>query len=158
MRHGRPLTAPSRSPPDRFAGLIASAALGHLELSLGSAERGRSSTSTPRYRLRARESCIVEPGATRFVIDQVEALVELGRRDEAAELLDWYEGNARRLERVSALANCVRCRGLLAASGRRISTMRIRAYEEALALACCGRAPTRPRRARFLRSGPRSAA
>ena len=48
-------------------------------------------------------------------IDHVEALVELGRRDEACELLDWYEENARRLGRVSALANCARCRGLLAA-------------------------------------------
>ena len=58
---------------------------------------------------------IAEPGAVRFVVDQVEALVELGRRDEAVELLDWYEGNARRLERASALAHCARCRGLLAA-------------------------------------------
>ena len=41
----------------------------------------------------------------RFVLDQTEALVELGRGDEAVELLDWYEGNARRLERASALAN-----------------------------------------------------
>ena len=63
------------------------------------AERGRRRS----LRARASSSCarrgIVEPGAIRFVVDQVEALIELGRRDEAVELLDWYEGNARRLER-----------------------------------------------------------
>jgi DNA-binding CsgD family transcriptional regulator len=31
------------------------------------------------------------------------------------ELLDWYERHARRLERAAPLANCVRCRGQLAA-------------------------------------------
>ena len=40
-----------------------------------------------------REEGIVEPGAARFVPDQIEALIELGRRDEAVELLDWYEGS-----------------------------------------------------------------
>ena len=58
---------------------------------------------------------IVELGATRFVVDHVQALIELGRGDEAGELLDWYEGNARRLGRASALAASLRCRGLLAA-------------------------------------------
>jgi DNA-binding CsgD family transcriptional regulator len=93
--------------------LIQFAGLGHLNHS-----RGRPSDAVadlaPCVSFARREQ-IIEPGATRFVIDQVEALIELGRRDEAVELLDWYEGNARRLGRASAQANCARCRGLLAA-------------------------------------------
>jgi tetratricopeptide (TPR) repeat protein len=78
-----------------------------------------------------RREAIVEPGATRFVIDQIEALIELGRQNEAVELLDWYEGNARRLERASAIAACQRCRGLLAAqTGERDAALA--AYDEAL--------------------------
>src|SRR5262249_41371672 len=63
--------------------------------------------------------------------DEVEALVELGRSREAEELLDWYEGNARRVERVSALANCARCRGLLAAQDGDLDAA-LAAYEDAL--------------------------
>ena len=51
----------------------------------------------------------------------------------ALELLDWYEGNARRLERVSALANCGRCRGLLAAQAGDLDSA-LAAYQEGLAL------------------------
>ena len=58
-----------------------------------------------------RQEGIVEPGVALFVVDQIEALIELGRGDEAVELLDWYEANARGLERVSARASCLRCRG-----------------------------------------------
>jgi DNA-binding CsgD family transcriptional regulator len=46
----------------------------------------------------------------------VEALTELARLKEAAELLAWYEENASRLGRRSALASAWRCRGLLAAA------------------------------------------
>ena len=94
---------------DRFVVLVASAALGLLALSLERpsdvVEHLASQTAV------VRREGIVEPGATRFVVDHIEALVELGRPLEARELLDWYEGNARRLGRVSALANCARCRG-----------------------------------------------
>ena len=98
---------------DRYARLGTSAALGHLALSLGTP------TATV-AQLEAgvvfvRKEGIVEPGAARFIPDHVEALIELVRREEAVELLDWYEGNATRLARASALANCARCRGLLAA-------------------------------------------
>jgi DNA-binding CsgD family transcriptional regulator len=58
-------------------------------------------------------------------------LVELGRRDDALEILGWYEGNARRLERASALANCRRCRGLLAAQAGQIEAA-LADYEDAL--------------------------
>ncbi len=114
---------------DRFVGLVGSAALGHLALSLG----------MPSETVRQLEPCvvfvreqgIVEPGAARFIADQVEALVELGRRDEASVLLDWYEGNARRFERATALANCMRCRGLLAAQAGDLEGADA-AFEEAL--------------------------
>ena len=46
--------------------------------------------------------------------DHVEALIALGELDAAEELLGWFEGNARRLGRASALAAAARCRGLLA--------------------------------------------
>jgi len=74
---------------------------------------------------------IEEPCAIPFVVDQLEALIELGRRDEALELLGWYEGNARRLERASALAACARCRGLLAAQAGALDDA-LAACEEAL--------------------------
>ena len=80
----------------------------------------------------ARAEAIAEPGATRFTVDLIEALVELGRRDEAVEILDWYEGNARRLERASALANCRRCRGLLEAQTGELGAA-VAEYEAALA-------------------------
>jgi DNA-binding CsgD family transcriptional regulator len=76
---------------------------------------------------------IVEPGATRFIVDQVAVLTDLGRSEEAIDLLDWYEGNAERLGRVSALANCARCRGLLAAQAGDLGAA-FAAFEEALEL------------------------
>jgi len=114
----------------RPAELVATAALGHLELSLEIPEavvaRLESSVSY------VRREAIGEPGAIPFVGDHIEALVELGRREEAEELLDWHEGNARRLERASALAVCMRCRGLIAAQTGRLDDA-VAAYDEALA-------------------------
>ena len=66
-----------------------------------------------------------------LVLDAIEALVELARPDEALELLEWYEGNARRLGRAWALAACLRCRGLLAAQEGELDAA-VAAYEEAL--------------------------
>ena len=108
---------------------MATHALGHLELALGAPKRVIECLE-PTVEFVLREA-IVEPGAIRFVVDQVEALIELGRGDEAAELLRWYEGNARRLERISALANCMRCRGLLAAQAGALDDA-LAAYTEAL--------------------------
>ncbi|MBM2823613.1 MAG: transcriptional regulator, luxR family, partial [Thermoleophilia bacterium] len=102
----------------RSGELVATGALGHLDLVLGDSEAAAARLGP--IVVLARREAIVEPGAIPFVIDHIEALIELGRRDEAVELLDWYEGNARRLERASALANCRRCRGLLAASEGRL--------------------------------------
>ncbi len=114
---------------DRFTGIIAGAALGHLELSLGTP--GNGVAQLEELVAFVRGEGIVEPGTTHFVTDCVEALVELGRRGEAVELLDWYEANARRLGRASALANCMRCRGLLAAQEGDLEGAGV-AFEEAL--------------------------
>ena len=95
----------------RYVATTTSSAAGHLELSRGDAAAAEAALA-PAVEF-VRGAGILEPGAMRFVTDRVEALIELGRRDEAVELLDWYEGNAKRLERASALANCARCRGML---------------------------------------------
>jgi DNA-binding CsgD family transcriptional regulator len=114
---------------DHLVRLIQFAGLGHLDYT-----RGRPADAVqdlePCVSFARREQ-IVEPGATRFVVDHVEALIELGRSEAAVELLDWYEGNARRLERASALANCLRCRGMLAAQAGELDTA-LSSYAEAL--------------------------
>ncbi len=92
---------------------VATAALGLLELATGRPEQAVT-VLAPLVEF-ARTEQIREPGLTRYVVDQVEALIELARTDEAAELLDWYEANAKRLARRSALAASWRCRGLLLA-------------------------------------------
>jgi DNA-binding CsgD family transcriptional regulator len=115
--------------PDRFTPLAAAAALGHLAL-VQAAPRETVAHLDPQIAF-VREEGIVEPGAARFAIDLIEALVELGHREQALELLDWHETNARRLERVSALASCARCRGLLAAQAGNLDAA-LGAYTEAL--------------------------
>jgi DNA-binding CsgD family transcriptional regulator len=113
----------------RPAELLAVRALGHLELALGApgAALARLGPSVAFVRREA----IAEPGAIPFVVDQIEALIELGMREEGGDLLDWYGDNARRLERASALANCARCRGMLAAQAGDLAAA-LAAYEEAL--------------------------
>jgi len=113
----------------RPAELVARSGLGHLALSLDD-PNAADSELRPIVEF-ARSQRFGEPGALRFVVDQIEALIHLGRRDEAVELLDWYEGDARRLERISALANSLRCRGLLEA-GQLESAQR--AFQDALDL------------------------
>jgi len=113
----------------RQAELIATWALGHLELALG--DPGAALARLEPFVQFVRKEAIVEPCAIPFVVDQIEALIALGRREEAGELLDWYEGNARRLERDSAIAACLRCRGFLAASDGRLDDA-LSAYADAL--------------------------
>jgi DNA-binding CsgD family transcriptional regulator len=114
---------------DHLVRLIQFAGLGHLDYSRGnSADAVENLEPCVSF---ARREQIVEPGATRFVVDYVEALIELGRSEDALELLDWYEGNARRLARASALANCLRCRGMLAAQAGQVDAA-LASYAEAL--------------------------
>jgi DNA-binding CsgD family transcriptional regulator/tetratricopeptide (TPR) repeat protein len=99
----------SGRPAEHFA----TAALGLLELSVGRPAEAAAALGPLVEFLRAERIC--EPGTARVVPDQVEALIALGELDAAAELLEWYAGNAARLGRRSALAAAARCRGLLLA-------------------------------------------
>lgn len=100
-----------------FGTLLASSALGLLELSLenpAEADRHLGPLVEP-----LEAAGVREPGAMRFVPDEIEALILLGRHDEAEALLSRLEKPARELDRPSALAAVGRCRGLLeAARGR----------------------------------------
>jgi DNA-binding CsgD family transcriptional regulator len=60
---------------------------------------------------------VAEPSMCWWRAEQVEALLETGRHDDAVSRLDQWEGAARRLGRDWVLAHATRCRGL-AAAGR----------------------------------------
>jgi DNA-binding CsgD family transcriptional regulator len=89
-------------------------ALGLLELSLERPAEAVRSIGPLRRRLLA--AGVGEPGMVRFVPDEIEALIALGRREEAVSLLEWLEARASELGRESAFAAAERCRGLLAAT------------------------------------------
>jgi DNA-binding CsgD family transcriptional regulator len=57
------------------------------------------------------------PDARPWTPDYAEALLELGRVDEAVRVVDLWEADARRLGRERVLAHVTRCRGLAAAAG-----------------------------------------
>ena len=57
---------------------------------------------------------IVEPGENRYAGDLAEALVALGRLDEAAEVAGELERRGAELGRPAVLAVAARCRGLVA--------------------------------------------
>jgi DNA-binding CsgD family transcriptional regulator len=65
---------------------------------------------------RASELGWFEPANRPWTGDYVEALLELGRIDEAVDVLDLWDADARRLERQSVLAHVVRSRGQIAAA------------------------------------------
>jgi DNA-binding CsgD family transcriptional regulator len=93
------------------------ALLGFVELSLGRPAEALAWLE-PAWRLLT-DAGYAEPSAFRFVPDQVEALVQLGRLDEAGERLAWFLERANSVGRRWALAAGERCRGvLLAAQGR----------------------------------------
>jgi DNA-binding CsgD family transcriptional regulator len=89
-------------------------ALGMLELSLGNpaaAERVLSPLTEF-----MRQAGLAEPwGPAPFLPDAVEALVRLGRLEEAEPLLAELEASAARVDRAAALAAASRCRALLLA-------------------------------------------
>jgi DNA-binding CsgD family transcriptional regulator len=105
-------------------------ALGVLELSLDRPAEAARLLGPQRERLVA--AGVGEPGTIRFVPDEVEALVELGRGDDAEAPLRWLEDRASALDRASGLAAAARCRGLLAAA-RGESDAAVAAFERALA-------------------------
>lgn len=109
----RALEAADRSEAD-VVGMVNRLALALLELSLGDhAEAHRRFAPLIERMVGAG---IVEPGAMRFVPDEIEALVRLGRLEEAEDLLSQHEDRATRTDRASARAACARCRGLLLAA------------------------------------------
>lgn len=114
----------------RPAQMFGAAALGLLELSLeqpaATVERLR-----PLIEFVQKEG-IADPCWTRFAVDLVEALIEVAQIEEAQSLLDWYEGNAVRLGRSGAIAQSLRCRGLLAAASGDLPGSHV-AFERALA-------------------------
>ena len=103
--------------------------LGLLELSLDRPAETERALAPQRERLLA--AGVGEPGTIRFVPDEIEALVALGRTDEAESLLAWLEERGRTLDRASALAAAARCRGLLALARRDTATA-LASFEEAL--------------------------
>ena len=105
-------------------------ALGLLELSLERPAEAARLLASHRERLLAAGVC--EPGTIRFVPDEIEALVMLGRLEDAEALVDWLEARASELDRASAFAAGARCRGLLAAA-RGETDAALAAFERALA-------------------------
>jgi DNA-binding CsgD family transcriptional regulator len=120
-------------------------ALGLLELSLDRPEEAARLLAPHRLRLIA--AGIGEPASIRFVADEIEALIGLGRLDEADTLLGWLEERGHALQRTSALAAAGRCRGLLLAA-RHDQAPAFAAFEQALA--AHGRIPMPFERARTL--------
>jgi DNA-binding CsgD family transcriptional regulator len=105
-------------------------ALGLLELSLDRPEEAVMVLGPERERLLA--AGVGEPGSVRFVPDEIEALLALGRLAEVEHLLGWLEDRGRALDRASALAAAWRCRGLmLAARGQGAAALE--AFDRALA-------------------------
>jgi DNA-binding CsgD family transcriptional regulator len=92
----------------------ASWAMGFLELSLGNHAQAHEQLG-PLVEGR-RAAGIGEPGDVRYATDEVEALIGIGRLEEANALLAWFEGLAETSGRAYALAACERCRGLLHAA------------------------------------------
>jgi DNA-binding CsgD family transcriptional regulator len=92
-------------------------ALGLLELSVD--RPGETARLIAPLRERLLAGGVGEPGAMRFLADEIEALLALGRVDVAEPLLAWLEARGEALGRASGLAAAFRCRGLLdAAQGR----------------------------------------
>jgi DNA-binding CsgD family transcriptional regulator len=114
----------------RPAQMFATAALGLLELSL---ERPGAAVERLEPLLAfVQAEGIADPCLTRFAVDLVEALIEVAQIEEAQALLEWYEGNAVRLGRSGAIAQSLRCRGLLAAASGDLGGSQA-AFERALA-------------------------
>jgi DNA-binding CsgD family transcriptional regulator len=97
-----------------MATIVAAGALGLLELSLERFEAVDRLLGPLGARLEA--GGVREPGSVRFAPDEIEALIGLGRLEEAKALLDVLERQAAQLDRASALAAGGRCHGLLTAA------------------------------------------
>jgi len=93
-------------------------ALGLLELSLDRPSEAVRLLAPERARLVA--GGVGEPGALRFIADEIEALVTLGSLDDAEVPVAWLDERARALDRAWARGAALRSRGLIqAARGER---------------------------------------
>jgi DNA-binding CsgD family transcriptional regulator len=97
-----------------FATILGACALGLLELSLERFDAVQRLLGPIGADLQS--GGVREPGSVRFVPDQIEALIALGRLEEAEAVIDTLERQAAAVDRASALAGAGRCRGLLAAA------------------------------------------
>jgi DNA-binding CsgD family transcriptional regulator len=97
-----------------FATIVGACGLGLLELSLERFDAVDHLLGPLGNQLE--ENGVREPGSVRFVPDHIEALIALGRLDEAESLLETLERQATAVDRASALAAAGRCRGLVAAA------------------------------------------
>jgi DNA-binding CsgD family transcriptional regulator len=98
----------------RMSERTAAWALGFLELSLGNYPQAHEQLG-PLVEDR-RAAGVGEPGDIRFVTDEIEALIGIGRLADAEAMLTWFEGLANASGREHALAACDRCRGLVHAA------------------------------------------
>ncbi len=108
---GRSMGAPFG---DGIGARIALWAAGLVELSVGNAAEAQPPLEEL-YQANQSEG-IIEPGENRYLGDLIEALIELGRLDEASDRIEELERHASRLRRPAARAVAGRCRGLAAAA------------------------------------------
>jgi DNA-binding CsgD family transcriptional regulator len=98
----------------RFEVIRNRSVLGFLELSLGNASAARGYLAP--LPLLTEAMGLKEPSVFPFVPDLVEALVRLGKVEEAEPLVMLLEERGRERNRSLALATAARCRGLIAAA------------------------------------------
>lgn len=144
-------------------------ALGFLDLSLGDVAAAQERLEA--LRMSSKSAGIVDPGENRYLGDLGEALVVLGRSDEAEDLADELDDLGRSLERPSALSVAERVRGLVSVEAgdldralahfERALEHHVAAalpFEEARTLLSLGSAQRRARRRRDARATLTSAA
>jgi DNA-binding CsgD family transcriptional regulator len=99
--------------------LLPLATVGLLDLSLGRSEPVAERLAP--LALATVSADATDPAAVRWVADAAEALIALGRTQEARQIVDWLEQRGETLGRVWAVAVGARCRGLLLASDGELS-------------------------------------
>jgi DNA-binding CsgD family transcriptional regulator len=106
-------------------------ALGHLALSLGDAAEAERVLGALWRQSQA--AGIVEPGENRYLGDHAEALVALGRLDDADEVAAELEQRGKELDRPAVLAVAASCRGLVACARGQLDRA-LGEFEDALTL------------------------
>ena len=85
--------------------------LGFLALTVGEPLEAERQLAPAHVTLR--DMGINEPGRFLFLPDEIEALIQLNRLDEARRWTDWLAARGTALDRAWAIATAARCRGLL---------------------------------------------